>query len=142
MTPTLVLRRVGFTGTRRGMSERQKSLVRHFLNHLYRAGAEFHHGVCIGADIQAAEIAREIGYRTVGHPGPPGIWRDDKWVDDERRVATGYRLRNRAIVDECSTLLAAPQYLYENNHAARRSGTWQTINYAERVGRKREIFGP
>jgi hypothetical protein len=64
--------RVGFTGTREGMTDPQR---RAFIAWATVAGAtEFHHGCCIGADYDAWEVfasAGDLGFakpRVVSHP--------------------------------------------------------------------------
>lgn len=53
--------KVGFTGTRKGLSEHQMELLRQFFRE--NEILEFHHGDSIGADTQAHQIYLEM------HPG-------------------------------------------------------------------------
>jgi hypothetical protein len=105
---------VGFTGTRKGMTERQKDQLALMLRCFYGNVNTLHHGagpedVRQKADIEAAAIAEEIGYTCQPHPAG-----DDPLV------------RNRAIVAASDVLIAAP----ESDKEEPRSGTWATVRYA------------
>ena len=124
--------KVGFTGTRRGMTTPQFSKVAHILAKLRKAGfAVLVHGDCVGADAEAhgeavrlaldiekrpsnldAQRARTKGGKTVAAPEPP--------LD-----------RNKKIVDDVDCLIAAPAEPEEQQ----RSGTWATIRYARATGK-------
>ena len=64
--------RIGFTGTRNGMSLEQKHNVRvlmlTILHDYGSAERQAHHGDCVGADAEFHEIAESLGFFTVGHP--------------------------------------------------------------------------
>jgi hypothetical protein len=66
--------KIGFTGSRNGMSHEQRVSLRAiltFVQHLLSSpdGAiEFHHGDCVGADSGAHDIAMEAGCYIVIHP--------------------------------------------------------------------------
>ena len=57
--------RIGFTGTQRGMTIRQRTELAILLRNV---SGEFHHGDCIGADAEAHEIARRSSFTLIGHP--------------------------------------------------------------------------
>lgn len=126
--------RVAFTGTRRGMSKRQREQVRYTLEVLgVPPGFELHHGDCVGADQDVHGIAQELAeldgliVRIVVHP--PRNPRLRAYLDgDEHRDALPYLERNRALVDECDCLLACP---FEDREQPR-GGTWSTVRYARR----------
>lgn len=111
--------RVGFTGTRKGMTGLQQQQVVDTLGMFRdvagarRARAEFHHGGAVGADSQAAAQARCFGFYIVCYP-----------------AGTDPLRRNRDIVAACDILIAAP----ETDTEERRSGTWSTIRYARTKG--------
>lgn len=122
---------IGFTGTRRGMTEAQAGSVDALLRlaadvrsgvSAHRAPA-FHHGLCVGADAQAHDIARTYGYRIYGHPASDvrPEWISDAACDDLLPAAPALA-RNREIAAQ-SILIAAPGGEYE----VHRSGTWATI---------------
>lgn len=122
---------LGFTGTRRGLSEPQRVELVETLARLRTEGArDFHYGDCVGADAEAFDVAFKLGYWTVAHLP----------TDDRTRAQTFPHIareplpfleRNRAIVEESDILIACPGQLRE----VLRSGTWATIRYARRIGR-------
>ena len=124
-----MIKSVGFTGTRRGMNEKQKKLLRSFLERLkwHCKAREFHHGDCVGADEEAHEIARESSYYIVVHPPINPILRafcEGNEVLDPKP----YLVRNRDIVDSSDVLIACP---YQEKEVLR-SGTWATVRYARK----------
>lgn len=128
--------KVGFTGTRRGMTEAQKNALWWFLLHHPRLDREFHHGDCIGADAQAHLVARSLGFRIVVHPPASDTLR--AWCEgDEVLDPAPYLRRNRAIVDACDVLIACP-----GGPEVRRSGTWATIRYAQSRGAPLVLIRP
>lgn len=112
--------RVGFTGTRDGMNERQKIQLAFVLSWLAVASGasrpEFHHGDAVGADAQA-DVMAGVHYKVVKHPP---------------RSATPKDLlaRNEDIVAAADILIAAPRKSTEEL----RSGTWATVRYARSKG--------
>jgi len=49
--------RIGFTGTRKGLTEKQKRRLIARMKSLAVIGTEAHHGMCVGADAEFSEIA-------------------------------------------------------------------------------------
>ena len=130
-------KKVGFTGTNRGALPSQLDELTVKLAALKEEDFdEFHHGACIGADEQAAKIAKDLGFKIVAHPGlasdPKNLmYRSDWNGSDETREAKPFIERDHDIVDECVMMLATP-----NSYEERvRSGTWTTIRYAKAQGR-------
>jgi hypothetical protein len=118
---------VGFTGTQKGMSKRQKESLKEALSD---GVTELHHGDCIGADAQADTIARELGIDVVIHPPINALKRafcakagDVVWEP------APYLERDHDIVDETEELIAAPH----GDKEELRSGTWATIRYARQL---------
>lgn len=133
---------VGFTGTRLGMNLVQSRHLIELLTEDERLEDDsdehdFHHGDCIGSDAKAFVIARQLGWRTVAHPGLSSRLRANT-ESDEIRTPLGFAERNRMIVDESMILLATPNTEYNIN----RSGTWSTIRYARRIYRPILILLP
>jgi hypothetical protein len=127
--------KLGFTGTRRGMTEDQKESVRDFM--LIFEPDEFIHGGCVGADEEAARIASELGIWTNELPGNI-LWYRTQFRSNETHFPQHPLKRNRVIVRTCDYLLACP-FQYEE---IRRSGTWATIRYARELGKPMLIIQP
>lgn len=122
---------VGFTGTQRGMNDEQKRLLRSALEFYWYKLDEgerwFHHGLCLGADEQADQIAQEIGWSRWGHPST--ITEKQAEIVCERMESPLPPLtRNLEIVRASNVVLATPWEEFEQ----RRSGTWATVRYAVR----------
>jgi len=131
-------RKVGFTGTHRGACPEQLTEAEARLRALREEGFdEFHHGQCIGADEQVAKIARTLGYRVVAHPGlasdPANLMYRSDWDGNaEVLEAKPFIARDHDIVNETEVMLATPVSREEHM----RSGTWTTVRYARKKGRK------
>jgi len=130
-----VLMRIGFAGTRHGMTERQKIAVRDLLASY--AGAILHHGDAVGADAEAHDIALALGCAIVIHPPAIETQRAFKTAV-EIRAAKPYLVRNKDIVRETALLIAAPAEPIEQL----RSGTWSTVRYARRIRRQVHLLIP
>jgi hypothetical protein len=129
---------VGITATRKGLTATQLKILRASLQDMqsWEGARVFHHGDCLGGDVEGAAIARELGYRIVAHPpANPKLRAYDK--ADEIREPLSYVVRNRNIVDETATLFACPDGP-ERQH----SGTWLTVRYARKVGARYQVIGP
>lgn len=119
--------RVGFTGTRRGLSEKQIRVLTSTLQMMAGRISEVHHGDCIGADSMFHQIAGKFGLHRVIHPPLNSPLRAFCKGEDYRRPLP-YLRRNQNIVNECVVLIACPGEATEQ----RRSGTWATIRMARR----------
>jgi hypothetical protein len=137
-------RSVGFTGTSAGAVSEQVRRIDDRLANLKKIGFdEFHHGLCIGADEQAAAIAKRLGYRVVAHPG---LASDAGNLDrrstfdgnDEICAAKPFAERDREIVDTTECLLAVPSTREQDAS----SGTWATVRYARDRGKPVELILP
>lgn len=120
--------KIGFTGTRLGMTGAQRAALQELLS---KQTGEFHHGGCQGADAEAHDVARYCGLWIIEHPPSNGVLWAGKFVD-ERRPKKPYLDRNRDIVDETEMLIATPSSSTEEL----RSGTWSTVRYARKLRRK------
>ena len=131
---SIAMRVIGFTGTRKGMTARQKEELRNLL----LPSDQFHHGDCLGADTEAHAIAREIGCSSIViHPSDLVDQRAFCNGDIVRRVKAPLT-RNRIIVYNATFLIAAPA----TSHEVLRSGTWATIRYARDAGKHMRILEP
>lgn len=127
---------VGFTGTRTGMSPTQLQHVEQLLIEL--EAKELHHGDCIGADCECHAIALRLGILVVLHPPNIDVARAfcDGWVCTLPPLS--YLERNRAIVDACEEVIAAPR----THTMEQRSGTWSTVRYARSQGKRVYVMRP
>jgi hypothetical protein len=116
-------KKLGFTGTRKGMTDKQKKLVRLFVENL--GPVEVHHGDCVGADSDFADITESL--KVVIHPPTNSSHR--AWCcADIKRPPKPYIERNHDIVDDTDCLIATPDSFEE----VLRSGTWATIRWAQK----------
>lgn len=126
---------IGFTGTRHGMTNQQRWVLR---DHLRQPEAIwFRHGDCLGADAQAAGIAKAQGLVVFSHPPAEERYRAHA-PSDYVLAPKDYLDRDRDIVDECNRLIACPRTHQEEQ----RSGTWYTIRYAVKIGRPVIVIWP
>ena len=132
--------RIGFTGTRGGMSTHQRQAFRHLLELLTEMEYtnELHHGDCLGADADAHNLALSAGVPIVIHPPHNPSLRAFCEGAREERDPMAYIERNHAIVDETTVLVACPLEERENV----RSGTWATVRYARQKNRCIHIIYP
>lgn len=119
--------RVGFTGSRLGMTECQRlALTALFISLLRNVASEFHHGDCVGSDAEAHAIARTFkDLAIVVHPPTDSRLRAN-CQGDRVLAPLEYLARNRAIVNSVDAMIATPA----EEHEIMRSGTWSTIRYA------------
>lgn len=120
--------RLGFTGTREGMTLAQKKEVFHLLG-VWRPRA-VEHGCCVGADVDFHKLVRKVLplAKVVGRPSLNKLDRSHELSCDLTMGRKGPLQRNRSIVDACDTLLACPKGPEEL-----RSGTWSCVRYARRT---------
>ena len=128
---------IGITGTRSGMNERQRDFVVAHLHAVEGPSVHFHHGDCVGVDIQAAQIAKDAGIIVIGHP-PIKTELRGYFPDAETREPKGYFSRNRDIVDDSNYLLVVPW----QNEWYNSGGTWYTHDYAKKIGKDFIIVWP
>lgn len=134
---------VGITGTQAGATPEQLGELKYQLEDIARTevvlgeGKDFgtwlgfitlHHGDCVGADYQAAELVKRNSGITVSHPPVDGRKRGYH-RSTEILKPKPYLERNEDIVDMSAVLIALPRMAEKE---ARRSGTWATVRYAVR----------
>lgn len=127
---------IGFSGSREGMSTAQFALVRTRLAICPITDVWLHHGLCRGADADAHDIARRLGFKIYGHPALDRSYEVGglRETCDKLDAPYSYHGRNHRIVLECELLIATPK----NNSGT--GGTWWTINCARRIGKPRIII--
>jgi hypothetical protein len=140
-------RKVGFTGTRHGMTPEQADEFRSWIKGIQPT--EFHHGDCVGADDQAATIVHNVmgaACKIVSHPPIDDRFRAYNPHADESCEPKEYHARNRDIVDATGQTIGAPKdpapetpyHPMPKPHG----GTWYTLGYAEKRGKARRIMWP
>jgi hypothetical protein len=126
--------KIGFTGTRHGMTEQQKKALTDILKN--KEFEEFHHGDCVGSDQQAHDIVDQQklsrNIKIIGHPPKYNKYRAYCRFDFATKPAD-YLTRNKDIVNNTDFLIATPD-MVEKLH----SGTWSTIRYAR--AKKKRIY--
>ena len=156
---------IGFTGTREGLSNRQRealpAVIWHHINSMTvvdvtEKDIRFHHGDCLGADEEAhdsllwcmPQVLKNL--RIFIHP--PKIDKNRAFCNEkplptylsngENAIhvlpAKDYLVRNHDIVDEANLLIACPRTEQEEQ----RSGTWATVRYARRNSKPIIILYP
>ena len=127
--------RVGFTGTQLGMTVYQKTAVRQLLIDLKPEYGI--HGDCIGADADFDKICKSLGIGVIIYPP----------LDPKKRAfceahminpAEAYLDRNKKIVNLSDIMIATPKSKDEEL----RSGTWATVRYTRKMGKKLYIINP
>ena len=98
--------KVGFTGTRNGMTKEQSVSVFRTLCEYHPT--EVHHGDCVGADRDFHDISKGCKIWVVIHPPHKEDLRAF-CVGDETKMERSYLARNRHIVDETEILIATPK---------------------------------
>ena len=143
MTPPQPRFRIGFSGTRKGLSPQQATALRAELQEQLRKQPdkepEAHHGDAIGADAEFHALCLELKIRVVLHP---------PLTDRERALCAGaadvraradFSEQSDAIVNATEVLLACPDGMKEK---ARGSGTWTTVRRARKAGKTIVICYP
>jgi len=133
--------KLGLTGTAKGMTRTQKAVFRAVITTpgWYAAVSEFHHGDCIGSDEEGHKFFREDRptVQIIGHP--PIVNRFRAFTECDREwTPKDYIPRNHDIVDEIERLVATPKGFKEEL----RSGTWATLRYARKLGKRFLIIWP
>ena len=132
---------LGFTGTQQGMAVRQKNAFQDFLEQ--NKPTTFCHGDCIGADFEAHQMIENTFGRgpaascniEIFPPINPG---KRAFQIGKQHTPKEYIQRNHDIVDASDILVATPKEDTEQL----RSGTWATIRYALKKGKKVYVIYP
>ena len=128
--------KLGFTGSRAGMSDAQCKEVIAIIEML--KPTTIIHGDCVGSDAQIHEIAIKMGIKVAIYPCT---------LIAQRAFCSGAEIvheplppleRNHYIVHSCDKIIAAPK----EHEEILRSGTWATIRYALKAGKSLIICFP
>jgi hypothetical protein len=134
--------KIGFTGTRQGMTEEQASTFEDLTDKLYRQDKtvrEFHHGDCIGADEDAHDILRSFPGLYL-HSHPCTLFRQRANTENDVEYDALAPLdRNKVIVESVDIMIACPS---GTDELFRGSGTWATIRHARRTKKKLFVIWP
>jgi len=126
---------VGFSGSREGLTQFQLALLGLIIRR--QKIAKVHHGDCVGADAMFHNLVKELGIWVIIHP-PINPRNKAHGIANDYRKPLPYLDRNKEIVKESTILLACPKDESEDT----RSGTWQTIRYARKLGRPTLVIFP
>jgi hypothetical protein len=133
--------RLGFTGSRKGMTDDQESALRQELRDLLdehgTEALEAHHGDAIGADTQFHTICQELNIPVVIHPSKDQ--KDRAFCEGAKaeRPPQKFRQQSESIVNSSDVLIAAPDGFHER---FRGSGTWMTVRIARKAARRIILF--
>lgn len=136
--------RIGFTGTRNGMTDKQadsfvKTVEELTLN--LSCINEFHHGDCVGADQQAHGLSGVGCQLKIVHPPIDPTHRAFVYNYAEIREPKSHFARNRDIVNETDLLIACPPYMTPIVKETM-GGTAYTVKYARKQGKPVVICWP
>lgn len=121
---------LGFTGTQEGLTAVQALALKGVLCREFTMDLdEFHHGDCVGADAQAHDLCRELGFgvKIIIHPPTDEKKRAHK-AGDLILPPFPYLTRNQHIVNSVELMIGCPRQF----KPTARSGTWYTLRYAKR----------
>jgi hypothetical protein len=127
--------KLGMTGSRDGISLKQKNKLIEFLDN--NTIKEAHHGDCLGADKEFHHECEKRTIKIIIHP-PINNYQRAYCKSETILQQKDYIERNHDIVDISDLLIAFPSTDYE----VLRSGTWATIRYAKKQNKKMHIIYP
>lgn len=132
---------LAFTGTRKGMTPRQHSIVKQILEEF--EPTEVHHGGCIGADTEFHELCSHLEVPYI-HVWPSNLPSMQGVIGSHFNVIVHYHPpqppldRNWDIVREADLVVACPESAVESI----RSGTWATVRYADQLDKQIKVIKP
>ena len=127
--------KVGFTGSQEGMTLEALNTLKYLLEQLEEF--ELHHGDCEGSDFIAHRAALKLNARIIIHPPSKTNKRAFSHGATVTLDPRPYLDRNKDIVDSTEVLFATPL-----GPEKLRSGTWSTIRYAKKRGKKIILIKP
>jgi hypothetical protein len=135
---------VGVTGTQKGMTYEQELQLEVLLTKVHSLYSDrelwLAHGDCVGVDVEAHELAKQIGYRVCLHPPTNDKLRAYARVEPGDVVCRPqlYSICNHDIVRSCDYLIGVPR----TNNEVVRSGTWATVRFARKLKKPYTIIHP
>lgn len=131
---------VGFTGTQDGTTKPQLVSLIDLMGELQEDIKEVHHGDCIGSDSEFHSICllMEGVFIIIHPPDNDGKRAFCQFHEGALRHPKPYLERNKVIVDQSHVLIATPKTAEEEL----RSGTWSTVRYARKQGKKIYLILP
>ncbi len=128
--------KVGFTGTRNGLSPRQRTVLPALLGKFEPTHAV--HGDCVGADADFDACCKNLGIICGIRPCTFESMR--AYCDSEVLAEAKHPMaRNRDIVADADWMIACPPNF---ERIKKGSGTWATIGFAQRSGKPLWIVFP
>lgn len=126
---------LGITGTRQGLSLEQEQYALREIP--WSSFIAIHSGDCIGVDHQLHDMAIKQNVKSIGHPPAKNGVRAfcEFHFEHEQK---GYFHRNRDIVNSSNIMYGFPHTEDDPGNG----GTWYTINYAIKKGKKTIIVRP
>jgi len=128
--------KLGFTGTQQGMTVDQLVKFNMLVERI--DPSEFHHGDCVGADMEAVHAIQDRKGVEVHSHIPDNNKKRAFTKADVIKKPKPYIARNHDIVDASDIIIATPK----ENKEQRRSGTWATIRYAKKQCKRMYIIYP
>ena len=136
--------RIGFTGTRFGMTIEQEQCIINAVASVKSEGnlghglkrLEFHHGVCVGSDEKFHKIVVKAGFgdNIIKHPPINDYLMSKTCIEGIFLEPKPFLERDDDVIKAVEIMLATPHEEYE----IMRSGTWATIRHARK--KKKPIF--
>lgn len=133
--------RLAFTGTRKGMTPRQHSIVKQILEEF--EPDEVSHGGCVGADEEFHQLCISMQLAYI-HVWPSNIQSMQMNYPSHFNVIVHVHPpqppldRNWDIVREADLVVACPESAQESL----RSGTWATVRYADQLNKTIKVIKP
>jgi len=128
---------VSVSGSRDGSTPYQHQQVKLFIKTYHEYIEELHHGQCKGFDEEVHDLAMEHSIKIVIHPATKQKYLSDR-KSEIMLPPKEYLERNKDLSQVCHLLIAAPS----TEEEVMRSGTWSTIRYARKKGKKIWIIPP
>lgn len=123
--------KLGFTGTRDGLTPKQREMLDKLLAQLHDV-EEAHHGDCVGGDETFHDLVRKHHPQCVIYAHPPNETNYRAYTKPDHLLPEkGYLDRDDDIAKACDRLIACPRTHYETQ----RSGTWATVRRARKYSK-------